>query len=332
KEHSQVDVFTDDLRKALGQVDECLNKYVRMGGEHGTRTVGAGSQVTVAIPESSTQRMGERSPAVDINIVDLTAGPRKGRMAKSGSLRGGNITSSMTGHWAESTIMFGSMLHDDHWMAPGVSHQTNLAWSAPAPQYNTPRSTPNALGHAGPDTIGSNVRSDANFIGSSSGFQGKFFKRGELPNDMRTPQRMPRNPRQQNSHHIPSSGAVAFLLFIHAGVKITRQMGFPLEAAQMIAYIFGDCMNPNEKLFCRDDRQLDREAFLSLLPVNKSSAYILELLALRTLWTQSQLQRCLIWSLPLIFLEFTLTKDIDDDHLIDYFCGTWLPRSNALRY
>ncbi|XLR31892.1 hypothetical protein S83_059792 [Arachis hypogaea] len=74
------------------------------------------------MPESSAQRRGERSPAADIDIVDLIAGPRKGRMARPGSLGGANISSSMTGHWAESTIMFGSMLHDDHWMVPGVSH------------------------------------------------------------------------------------------------------------------------------------------------------------------------------------------------------------------
>ncbi|XLU29892.1 hypothetical protein S245_065958, partial [Arachis hypogaea] len=332
KEHSQLDVFTDDLRKALGQVDECLNKYVRMGGEHRIRTVGAGSQVTAAMPESSAQRRGERSTAEDVDIVDLTAGPHEGRTATLGTLGGANISSSMTGHWAESTIMFESMLHDDHWMALGVSHQTNLAWSAHAPQYNTPHSTPNALGHAAPDTMGSNVRSGANIIGSVSGLQAKFFKRGELLDDMRTPRKMPKNPRQQNSQHIPSSGAVIFPPFIHAGFKITRQMGFPLEAAQMMAYIFGECLNLDEKLFCRDDRQLDREAFSSLLPGNESSAYILELLALRTSWTQSQLQWCSVWSLPLIFLEFALTKDIDNDQLMDYFRGTWLPRPNALRY
>ncbi|XLR68924.1 hypothetical protein HN51_016007, partial [Arachis hypogaea] len=105
-------------------------------------------------------------------------------------------------------------------------------------------------------------------------------------------------------------------------------------AAQMIAYIFSDCINPDEKLFCRDDRQLGREAFSSLLPGNEPSAYLLELLALRTSWTQSQLQRCSVWSLLLIFFgnEFALTEDIDDDHLMHYFRGTWLPCPNALRY
>ncbi|XLS77474.1 hypothetical protein HN51_061699 [Arachis hypogaea] len=266
------------------------------------------------MPESSAQRRGERSTAADVDIVDLTLGPHEGRTARPESLGGANISSSMTGHWAESTIMFGSMLHNDHWMAPGVLHQTNLAWTAHAPQYNTPHSTPNALGHAAPDTMGSNVRSGANIIGSGSGLQAKFFKRGELPDDMRTPQKMPKNPRQQNSQHISSFGAVIFPPFIHAGFKKTRQMGFSLEAAQMIAYIFGECLNPDEKLFRRDDRQLDREAFFSVLPGNEPSAYILELLALRTSWTQSQLQRCSVWSLPLIFLvtfPYNLLPDAD---------------------
>ncbi|XLU43648.1 hypothetical protein S245_038462, partial [Arachis hypogaea] len=103
-------------------------------------------------------------------------------------------------------------------------------------------------------------------------------------------------------------------------------------AAQMIAYIFGECMNPNKKLFRRGDRQLDRESFSLLLPGNEPSAYIPELLALKTTWTQSQLQWCSVWSLPLIFSEFALTEDIDDNTLMDYFGGTWLPRPNGLRY
>ncbi|XLT44981.1 hypothetical protein HN873_037585 [Arachis hypogaea] len=120
KEHSQVDVFTTDLRKALGQVDECLNKYVRTGGEPGTRTAVAGSQVIAAMPESSAQRRGEQSPAADIDIVDLTAGPREGRAARPGSGGGANINTSMTGHWTDNTIMFGSMFHNDLCMASGV--------------------------------------------------------------------------------------------------------------------------------------------------------------------------------------------------------------------
>ncbi|KAL4358949.1 hypothetical protein AHAS_Ahas08G0028500 [Arachis hypogaea] len=134
------------------------------------------------------------------------------------------------------------------------------------------------------------------------GISGKVFQKRRTP---RRHENTPENAMKPKIAEQPTQSviwAVTFLPFIHASVKITRHMGFPLQAAQMITYIFNDCMNPDEKLFCRDDQQLDLEAFSSLLHGNERSSYILELLALRTSCTQSQLQRCSVWSLPLIFL------------------------------
>ncbi|XLU20065.1 uncharacterized protein [Arachis hypogaea] len=132
-----------------------------------------------------------------------------------------------------------------------------------------------------------------------------------------------RPPREAPSQISSALVGVVFLPFIHLRFKITKAMRYCLEEAHSIAYIFGDSMNPKETLFKRGDMKLDREDFNCLLPGQELSAYIMQLMALKTAWTQSQLQQ---------HTEFVLNPNITDGDIDAFFSRDYLPTPNALKY
>ncbi|XLR06640.1 hypothetical protein S83_034578 [Arachis hypogaea] len=175
--------------------------------------------------------------------------------------------------------------------------------------------------------------------------------------------KMRREPRESTSPMSSTTVGVTFPSFIRAKFKINKGMKYCIDEVQSIAYIFGESMNPSEILFKRGDMKPEREDFYCLQPGQEPSAYVMQLMAYKTSWTQSQLQQRTVWSLPLHFSvsiptwwlaivikllicprscfstllsirlqEFVLDPDIDDSQVAAFFFRDWLPRPAALRY
>ncbi|XLS85734.1 hypothetical protein HN51_035900 [Arachis hypogaea] len=144
--------------------------------------------------------------------------------------------------------------------------------------------------------------------------------------------KMRRAPRESASPMSSTTVGVTFPSFIRVKFKINKGMKYCIDEAQSIAYIFRKSMNPSEMLFKRGDMKLEREDFYCLQPGQEPSVYIMQLMAYKTSWTQSQLQQRIVWSLPLHFSEFILDLDIDGSQVVAFFFRDWLPRPAALRY
>ncbi|MED6160246.1 hypothetical protein PIB30_049735 [Stylosanthes scabra] len=126
--------------------------------------------------------------------------------------------------------------------------------------------------------------------------------------------------------------AVTFPTFIRCKFKITSQHKYNIHEAQYLAYIFESSLDPNEVLFRKGQRKMDREDLATLLPRNEPSDYIMEMMAYKTAWTQSQLPQTTLWSLPVHFSEIVIGGDVLPERLISLFKPEWLPRPTHLRY
>ncbi|MED6221341.1 hypothetical protein PIB30_053548 [Stylosanthes scabra] len=325
----QVDIATGEMRRAISLVDACM-AMVRKSHiltspvvvvsdvmTSGAESQGAGNENTQRDPKG-------KAP------VEYTSGVEIGD--SGGCARSGRAP-CLVGGYGDQTIMLGPMLHEDasrlfntiH--APmntltgsrssmGVAPYVPMCVGAPEKEHSTVDPQCPEAGHLDPLNV----------------YTRKMARIGDPPNDLKTPGRMKRYPRQEKVKSGCSSKGETFPHFIRSHVNVTPEMNLKLEDVQYLAYIFGDSLNPNEKLFKRNDRKLDREDFTSLHTGNDPSCYFLDLMAEKTTWTQNQLSRCTVWSLPLLFSELCTSPDFEIAHVIDHFMQGWFPRPTDLKY
>ncbi|MED6197424.1 hypothetical protein PIB30_056403 [Stylosanthes scabra] len=210
---------------------------------------------------------------------------------------------NVVGNSNDTTIMFEPMLHDD--MCRNI--QTTTATKV-------------------------TVRKPSQLSAFASPSERDIPRLGERPSDLRTPGKLRRLPREQRPRMSNLETGFTLPPFIRSCLPITPKMDLSYAEMQYVAYIFGESLNPNEVLFRRGEWKLEREEFNCLHPGKEPSTYILDLMAYKTTWTQPQLSKTEVWSLPLLFSDLCVTPGFEMDDIIQHFSYDWLPTPDGLKY
>ncbi|MED6186738.1 hypothetical protein PIB30_069590 [Stylosanthes scabra] len=311
-----------EMRNNKKLLEACLNVFVcpRMQTQMvkdkdiGTQFDGSGN--------GSSGGNGKQTPSQTTQGGQSSGGPFLENTSMVSEQGVTTLLPSLMGQWCNDTVMMGSMIQID---------QVNT--------MPTPISIPDVVDVSGgrgktpqPLHIPAHVRGKIQaHLGDDSVFQKTPLDGSSNPSKIQkvidiTPEEKKRSNKMRRAQREPTleiygtpKTCVTFPSFIKCRFKLTPQHNYGLGEAHQLAFIFGESMDPHEVLLIRGHRKMDREDFGILLPGNEPSDYIMELMAYRTAWTQSQLPQKTLWSLPVHFSEIVLNADVTIDRLISLF-------------